>query len=240
LEAASETARSGKAELQRRQAQLRGAEKDTILVFPDEIKPEALDKYFPLADSLGERFSLPSTETPETDPAAAVDLLNTLPFVATSELSPHQVRQHPRVVAANVRLPVERLLGADSIPAWSGRGSEYKNFGTSFERKDGLGSKELGGTYSAAGVEQTSRGAITAYAQRPVDDSGAEVFMVRDTDGEYWGVVSDEGTHRVAAAKLRGENTVTVSHLTINDDRDMRIIPYSVMHQFAGPPPDVQ
>lgn len=113
-----------------------------------------------------------------------------------------------------------------------GRGEAIGHFNSMVAIPNGKGEKKFTPT-SIPDIEKTSIGAITDYAQRdPAElaDYGdsAGIRIVQDSSGEYWGIAYTDGSHRVAAAKLRGAATVPISELEIASDEDMPRIPFAV------------
>ena len=166
-------------------------------------------------------------------------LLNTLPFVAWEEVEQVQDRKHPKIVIeGHFDFPAERVIGVQSFESWAGRGEAVNLHGTRGSIPNGKGDK--GFTPQALeGMEQTSRGAITEYAHldsRKLKDVGsnAEIVIVRDAAGEHWGIATMDGSHRTAAAKLRGDAAVAVSRIEIASEDDMSRLGYVVQDRFPA------
>lgn len=121
----------------------------------------------------------------------------------THSLDPHSP---PVVIEADqvIEVPVTAFVSAMSFYSWEGRGSAWK--------KDGRPSREV----------------ILDYASRqtdipPVEDALAAVM----SDGRVYLLTLN--AHRVAAARLKGQETIGVHRLTVQ-----RVVPGSVLDKVLG------
>ncbi len=201
----------------------------TILEFEEEIDPKLLRKY--LADpneDLGETFHLPYNPNPTKNPAEAEEQLRKLPFVRMAEARRTWVDDKtPSIkVVGNWEFPMDRIIGVETFEDWSGRANGDKSFGP----------------VNLPDIEKSSRGAITDYAQSDISwltsdsphGNGIDMDIIRDAEGEYWGIVTGGGSHRTSAAKLRGERKIPVGTITIQPDELMRTLPYSVKERYGA------
>jgi hypothetical protein len=215
------------------------AKNDIMVMKAEDVDKTAFDRYFPPEDTLGPAFSLSAAAERPTGPTGTAEtakILNTLPFVSHHALQSPTARQYPRVWVKDMTFPLERIIGVETFASWAGRGNKSKFMGMDLDLPDGLGDFPLDPALIEQGYRPKSRDAITAYSQRPVDKLGTEskIVIVRDTAGEYWGISTGDGSHRIAAAKLRGQDTVTINGVVeISADEDMPQIPFSVRERFA-------
>lgn len=228
------------ARMHRRNRQLDYAQNfNSVLEFADEIDPSVYRRYIPLPNQLGERFNLPKTSHPTTDPEQAAAELNSLPFVRWGELQKAHGRKHPSIVIdGHFDFPTERVIGVASFESWAGRGERVGGGRYAPYVSNGQGSKSFT-PRALPDIEKTSRGAITDFAQldpAPLKDIGhnAHIVMVQDADGEYWGIATEDGSHRMAAAKLRGDPTVAVNKIEISSDEDIPKLDFSVKERFGA------
>jgi hypothetical protein len=112
-----------------------------------------------------------------------------LPFIGLDKLQRHQA---PLVTLADVQIPVERIVSSQRpFNNWAAKGS----------------SKRLQDDRVVSSIERAEYFAGTRGYNNP--DSRIIVQLFEDNAGEVWGSVVD-GTHRVMAAKLLGEESLRV------------------------------
>lgn len=209
---------------------------NTMLLFYEDIDPNILRGYLEKPGELGESFRLPKTNTPTTNPEEAAQLLNTLPFVHKDQLRKYYSSKDPAITLMGaIPFPTERLIGVDSFESWAGRGSvDQSDRNKIVRRKDGMGQKHSGN--NIPDIEKTSRGAIVDAAQYkdpPKHLTGnADILIFEDSDGERWGIAMTDGSHRAAAAKLRGEPYIYANSVTIHSESEMPRVDFSVKQQF--------
>jgi hypothetical protein len=225
--------------LSRRREQLdKAVHSNTVLEFADQIDKSTYRRFIPESGQLGERFNLPHTSSPTKDPEQAAQLLNKLPFINAKEVIKPYPRTHPNIVIkGSFDFPTERIVSVESFDSWAGRGETTDN-GFGGVTPNGKGGKGFS-PRTLHGIEPTSRGAITDYAQEDLSSvknayGNADIIIFQDTDDEYWGIATTDGSHRAAAAKLRGESTVAVSEIQIASDDDMPRLDYSVRQRFEA------
>ncbi len=204
-----------------------------ILEFEEDVDPKLFRRFLPNPDEdLGENFHLPKNPNPTTNPAEAQELLRTLPFVENGQIwEPGKMKDVPQLkIRGNWEFPLDRIIGVTTFKDWSGRGNGEGD-GKSFE------------PVNIKDIERTSRGAITDYAHTEdmswlYDDSpfgnGIDVEIVRDANGEFWGIVSGNGSHSTAAAKLRGERKIPIGTISIRPEAYMPEIYFGVKERFGA------
>lgn len=77
---------------------------------------------------------------------------------------------------------------------------------------------------------------IVEYAKSDptlVTEDCAHVEIFIDRDGEYWGMAIIDGSHRLAAAKLKGAHMVPIERLLTAADVDLPKVPFSVREIFS-------
>lgn len=128
--------------------------------------------------------------------------LEQLPFVSDTELRYSQVPlkdRPPETEQRGVEFPVDRIVGANTFESWAGR-------------------REGHGKTSHEGKTKSSLGVIVEdYAPWMRQASDEDLYgkvhpriqVFADSEGKLWGFAED-GTHRVAAAKLNGRATIPV------------------------------
>lgn len=94
----------------------------------------------------------------------------------------------------NVEVPLDRVVGIYSMPGWHGRGLD----------KDGTASRN--GEYSSlSGIAYYGK-----QGQGPDYQNGSSPHLMAftDSEGEVWFMGRNDGSHRIAAAKLSGDATL--------------------------------
>lgn len=211
-------------------------ESPSMLVYYDEVDPSSVEVYL-TGHPTPDNFRLPPTENPPTDPEEVVRILNNRPFLHPNEI--RQLRpnknQFPNIVVRGVTFPVDRIISADGFDAWSGRGTKHQMGPYSHPVPDGGGDKGLEPGYVQEGFEETSRGAIAAYARQPIEklDVTDVIEIIRDANGEYWGIAHG-GNHRTAAAILRGQAEIPATTIQIPSPEDIVQLPFSVRDRFGA------
>jgi hypothetical protein len=212
----------------RRLWQLQGLENKEypyVREYADEIDPTMYARYIPKHEGLGRAFNLPKADKPTTDPETARALLDSLPFVRKNEIN--GINPHKGVPIMEIigrwDFPTERILSVESFEhGWT------RNGGKSFT------------PLHLPDVPRNSLGAIVDYAQTKYDppendlNGGAAIMIFQDSDGEYWGMAHRDGSHRVTAAKLRGEVTTPVAAIEIFPDEHMPRVNFSVKERFGS------
>ncbi|MDL2341502.1 MAG: hypothetical protein QFB87_00280 [Patescibacteria group bacterium] len=210
-----------------------------VLEFTDDIDPSVYRRFIAEPNQLGAAYNLPETDKPTTNPQAAADQLNSLPFVNWEDVRMVEPRQHPGItIKGHFNFPTERIIGIASFSSWAGRGEQQGTGWQATKLPNGMGGKNFV-PRNLPDMEQTSRGAITDYAQIPYEPNKdyvneARIVIVQDSAGEYWGIATTDGSHRVGAAKLRGESTVAVGEIELNSDEDMYRLDYAVRDTVTG------
>ncbi|MBI4101127.1 hypothetical protein HY441_01470 [Candidatus Microgenomates bacterium] len=165
---------------------------------PESITHQGLASLKPIEAS---GFTVPETDLESLDRQAAKARLAALPFVDYQRLERPSERRSPIVEIEDVAFPVSRIIATErGFGDWAGAGTD-KN------------------TYS--GEKKASLDAALDYLELEFDPKKHTPLHLRlftDDDGEIWGQVVD-GTHRIMAAKLRGDEAVTVD-LTVPEDPD--------------------
>lgn len=208
-------------ELYRRKRQAEGVHHNLIRLYEDEADLSRFDKFLKPATEVPENFALPaSTIDRHMDPQQARALLDSLPCVSPDSLE--QVdRKNPTVeILGGVPFPVDRIVGFVAADKWAGGANKEPAIG---------GYEHL----YPEGISNTPIDKVIAYASRRVPADQITLRIIRDAAGEYWGFSVGDCSHRLAAAKLRGEKTVPLKAVLIESEDEMTTIPYSVRERFG-------
>lgn len=175
------------------------------LVYADEVGDtyDALRK--PLDEKTESRFKL------SKEPAGVADLAD-LPFVAEEEIPRGDHTSSLEIV--DFAFPLARVIGAESFADWTGRPPELSK----------------NGNLSSDVIQQYT--GILPDSETPKIDVQTPLLIVKDSDGEYWGVARD-GTHRIAAAKLKGVDNVMID-VEVYPANEIPTLDFSVRQRFAN------
>ena len=175
------------------------------LKFADEIGAEYSHLQTSLPEQAKKKFNLESSSPPEG--------LSRLPFVREDQLPRSS---HSRSVEIdNFKFPVERIIGAVNFENWTGRRDGHTKL-------------------APDGKAKASLEVIADYAQQMDLEKinvNEPVLVIKDADGEYWGYARD-GSHRIAAAKLRGRSHIETD-VEIYPEEEIPTLGFSVLERFA-------
>lgn len=105
-------------------------------------------------------------------------------------------------VHKDVTIPMSRIVGIRTFDTWAGRGFN----------EDGTLKIKNGGSSLAEVAKCAKLGQMDEY----VEHSGSpRLTLFEDADGEVWAYVRQDGSHRVAGAKARGDQYL--HHATVDD-----------------------
>lgn len=133
--------------------------------------------------------------------------LESLPFLDSKDLYPRRDSDSLILrIQGPLMFPVSRIIGVNSFLSWAGRGLFPDNDNPDYSLEK-----------------------IINFAQSPEDvfhdaRGGANIEVVRDNDGLFWGIADTDGSHRVAAAKLRQDRYIHVMSVTIPHNNGMGIL----------------
>lgn len=224
------------------ESQAMRAEVGIVEEFIDATDLSIYSRYIPRnSRQLGTKFNRPRHAAFSPDPLLNAHTLNRLPFIHIDDFPMHPLIYKVPAISLHGRIdfPLERIIGVQSFASWAGRGEMGDAaYGTLLNGRGSKGGRLLG--YEAMRETDTSRAKITAYAHDypelidGIKDTGIEI--IRDGAGEYWGISNGDGSHRLAAAKLRGEDTFPIYNVFIHSDEVMRTVPFSVTEVFSTSP----
>lgn len=210
----------------------------TVVVPSDDIHVAAFLQEFQLQEAgplPASFYPLDPNENPFSDGekiralsdkhARAQEVLGRLPFIEADDIDWQRQNFSSRrlIIEGDLLVPAERIVSVRSFKDW----------------KTGL-NNELNGRrpYSpdALGLGPGSLNAIITYASMPrgsqPKNSGSVLVVSRDLDGEYWGVLDCDGSHRAGAQKLRGDESIQVTKTVVHTDESMPLIAYGVRERF--------
>lgn len=187
--------------IQKNDAQASGCD----LRFVDEINLEEYSHILKTPD-LPASFRVPAGIA-ISDKRQASSALEALPFFKKPEGRLYDRPKHRETLVGQLHFPVDRIIGIESFQSWAGRGYSPRDSNPDYSLEK-----------------------IVDFAQKPAEKfrghSAAHIEIVKDEDGNLWGVASNDGSHRIAAAKLRGDQYVEVSQVDI--PADMYTLPLRV------------
>ena len=111
------------------------------------------------------------------------------------------------VIEGVINFPVDRIIGVNSFLSWSGRGLQLHDSNPD---------------YSLERIIQYAKTPANAFKET---SNKGHIVIVKDLEEKLWGVVTTDGSHRTAAAKLRGDTYIELSRVTIPDIAEMTTIP---------------
>lgn len=118
-----------------------------------------------------------------------------MPAIVADDIRAGTIQATQNPIALNdVEVPMGRVVGIRSMPGWSGRGL------------DASGDAHQNGGYSSlTGIAYYGKkGQSGEYSS----GSAPHLFAFTDSTGEVWFMGRNDGSHRIAAAKLSGDGTL--------------------------------
>lgn len=192
----------------RSERKIQGKEFGYDIKFADEINPVDYD-YILAAPSVPSTFRI-KEEIDLNDKKQVYFALEDLPFHKSEDIrKTHQMRPVESIIG-NINFPVDRTIGVESFQSWSGRGLFLNDPNPDYSLEKII--------HYARIPEEQFRGTYSA----------AVIVIVKDLDGNLWGIATNDGSHRAAAAKLRGDSFMEVSEIHIPHESDMMTIPLRV------------
>lgn len=158
------------------------------IVSPPELSEDLQQRlHAPIPDAA--RALHPDGLAPQPTLAETIRVLHRLPHIAaTPEQMTYPGNGSSSQLVRGVQIPMSRIVGVATFDSWAGRGLD------SNKRANQVG------TYSSAGT-------IHYYSHKPETPGYVpSVSLFKDSDGEVWAATSIDGSHRTAAAKLKGQD----------------------------------
>lgn len=135
----------------------------------------------------------PSTLESQGTMTETIRSLHSLPFLSAKDVQNHlQYDDAPSTskLVDGVSFPISRIVGVSGFDSWAGRGLDQRGLAI-----------ENGGYSSASAVHY--------YSHRSQDPNYIpQVTLFKDTDGGVWGFTDNDGAHRTAGAKVRGDTAL--------------------------------
>ncbi len=188
------------------------ADSDPTVPQPYEPVPsfqEQLSSLYPTFFTEPEGVITSLAETPESIQAftfeTAKEKLDALPYVVNTEftgrLDPHQTYVNDE---EGFQIPVSRIIAAngfdiDRQPSWAGRGGGYAGASSNRSLDNII-------EYAKVGKYKHEDGRL---------EERIETRVVYGPNGEPFFVLNNGGNHRGAAAKLRGDKTLTIKTIRV-------------------------
>ncbi len=155
----------------------------------------------------------------------AQEVLGRLPFVDAEDIDWRRQSWSGRrlIIEGGLLIPAERIVSVRSFKDWrTGLNNELNAQRPYSPDALGLGPGSLNAIITYASLSAESQ---------PKND-GPLLVVARDADGEYWGVLDCDGSHRAGAQKLRGDKTIQVARTVVHTDESMPQISYGVRNRF--------
>ena len=208
-EDAYQAARELEFAIERQLRKIDALEHDIVIEFADEVDLGAYEDYLSVPD-LRENFSIdPSLIRHASGREIMQARLRGLPFVGDEQMARRRWSGVARTLVGPIFFPVTRIISAAAFGSWAGR-------------------PEPDGSDPHYSIDK-----IVRYAKLPASTfhglkDGPDIEIVRDVTGFVWGVVASGGSHRAAAAKLRGDEFLEVTEIFIPSTESMQLIPFDV------------
>ena len=175
----------------------------------------ATTNHLPVPVTAAEQALQPAGLTPQESLFQTIDSLHRLPHLAIGnrDLTYPEGPVTTQVVESG-SFPMNRIVGVASFDSWAGRGMDSKGKARS---KDAF----------------SSAGTIHYYSQNePPEGYIPTVTVFKDTRGEVWGATITDGSHRTAAAKLRGDTELSCK-LNTNDYDQLPTVNFDVAEEIV-------
>ena len=183
-------------------------------------------RFHPL-DSENNPFSSPEKIRGLTDKRTkASEVLGRLPFVNINEIEWDRQTWDSRrlVIEGDLLVPTERIISVRSFKDWQ-------------TGLDNPANAERAYTPDALGLGPGSLNAVITYAAMPREtqpkNDGSLLVIAKDGDGEYWGILDCDGSHRAGSQKLRGDSHIQVAKTVVHADENMPQIAYGVRNKYS-------
>lgn len=136
-------------------------------------------------------------------------ILSDLPFYAFKNTRERSEDQMTTKLMGPVPFPVSRIIGIDSFSSWAGRDRNVFNSNPD---------RSLDKILDIAAAEPSEL----------MRSTGPDIEIVKDEGGTYWGIAVTDGSHRTAAAKIRGDMFIDANAVYLPDVTEIRIVPGSI------------